>query len=46
MEQVASLLGRQPRTSWSTRVGVAGFTFFVVKGLLWLVAPLVLYWLG
>jgi hypothetical protein len=28
----------QPLTRWS-RVGVAGFTFFLLKGLLWLLAP-------
>ena len=26
------------------KFGVAGFTFFLVKGVLWLVAPFVLAW--
>jgi len=28
----------QPSTWWS-RVGVAGFTFFLLKGILWVLAP-------
>ncbi len=28
----------QPSTWWS-RVGVAGFTLFLLKGILWLLAP-------
>lgn len=28
----------QPLT-WGSRVGVAGVTFFLLKGLLWLLAP-------
>ncbi len=28
----------RPSTWWS-RVGVAGFTFFLLKGILWLLAP-------
>jgi hypothetical protein len=28
----------QPSTWWS-RVGVAGFTFFLLKGMLWVLAP-------
>jgi hypothetical protein len=26
-------------SSWSRRAGVAGFVFFLAKGLLWLAAP-------
>lgn len=29
--------------TWLRRVGTLGFTFFLVKGLLWLAAPLV-FW--
>ncbi len=28
--------------TWLRRVGVAGFVFFLVKGLLWLLLPLLL----
>jgi hypothetical protein len=31
------------RNKWLKRVGVAGFWFFLIKGLLWLAAPLVFY---
>lgn len=27
------------RTSWLRRIGVAGFLFFLIKGLLWLTVP-------
>lgn len=26
------------------RVGIAGFTFFLIKGLLWLAAPFIFMW--
>lgn len=32
------------RTSWG-RLGLAGFLFFLIKGLLWLVLPALL-WIG
>lgn len=28
---------------WLKRLGVAGFTFFLVKGLLWLIVPAVVF---
>lgn len=28
--------------SWCSRLGAAGFLFFLIKGLLWLVAPALL----
>ena len=28
--------------SWSARIGTAGFAFFLLKGLLWLLAPTLL----
>ena len=31
---------------WLKRIGVAGFVFFLVKGLLWLLLPGVLVYLG
>lgn len=36
-----------PRTCpWLKRLGLAGFTFFLVKGLLWLIVPGLLVTLG
>ena len=29
---------------WMKRAGYAGFGFFLVKGLFWLLAPALLYW--
>jgi hypothetical protein len=34
-------LGAPPVRGWS-RIGMAGFAFFLVKGILWLVAPVLL----
>ena len=37
------------RASWLRRLGVAGFLFFLIKGLLWLLVPAFLIgrrWLG
>lgn len=31
---------------WVKRFGVAGFLFFFIKGILWLVVPTLLIWLG
>ena len=31
---------------WIKRFGVAGFLFFFIKGLLWLIVPAILIWLG
>jgi len=33
-------------TKWIKRFGVAGFLFFFIKGLLWLIVPAILIWLG
>jgi hypothetical protein len=33
------------RSFWK-RLGLAGFTFFLVKGLVWLVVPVVMYLMG
>ncbi len=29
---------------WIKRLGVAGFLFFFIKGMLWLIVPAVLVW--
>jgi len=31
---------------WIKRLGVAGFMFFLIKGLLWLTVPALLVWFG
>ena len=31
---------------WIKRFGVAGFLFFFIKGLLWLIVPALLIWFG
>ena len=31
---------------WLRRLGVAGFIFFLVKGLLWLTVPVLIYFFG
>ncbi|MGI8669620.1 MAG: hypothetical protein ACR2J3_07170 [Aridibacter sp.] len=31
---------------WIKRLGVAGFLFFFIKGLLWLIVPALLIWFG
>jgi hypothetical protein len=31
---------------WLKRLGLVGFAFFLIKGLLWLVLPVLLVWLG
>jgi hypothetical protein len=38
-------MSRRPWTAWLKRIGVAGFLFFLIKGLLWLaVAGVVVLW--
>jgi hypothetical protein len=38
--------GKAEATSWLRRVGVVGFLFFLIKGLLWLIIPAVIYYLS
>ncbi len=40
-----NLSARLPRQPWLARLGQIGFAFFLLKGMLWLIAPLVFYWL-
>ena len=35
-----------PAGPWLKRLGLIGFAFFLIKGLLWLVLPVFLVWLG
>ncbi|MFQ5937569.1 MAG: hypothetical protein ACE5LB_14295 [Acidiferrobacterales bacterium] len=32
-----------PRSGWWKRAGAAGLAFFMIKGLIWLMAPLRIY---
>ncbi len=32
--------------TWLKRLGWAGFLFFLIKGLLWLIVPAILVWWG
>lgn len=34
------------KSKWIKRIGVAGFLFFLLKGLLWLIVPGLLVYLG
>jgi hypothetical protein len=34
------------KKKWLTYAGVIAFTFFLVKGLAWLIVPAVLVWMG
>jgi hypothetical protein len=40
-----SVIDSAQRSFWK-RLGLAGFTFFLVKGLMWLVLPVVMYLMG
>jgi hypothetical protein len=40
-----TVIGIVQRPFWK-RLGLAGFTFFLVKGLMWLVLPVVMYLMG
>lgn len=33
-------------TPWLKRIGIAGFLFFLVKGMLWLIVPALLVYFG
>ncbi|HRE56731.1 MAG TPA: hypothetical protein PLW09_02835 [Candidatus Kapabacteria bacterium] len=41
----SSSMGKTPQ-SWIKRIGVWGFLFFLVKGLLWLTVPTLIYWIN
>ena len=38
--------GKYPAAKWVKRFGVAGFLFFLIKGLLWLIIPAALVYFG
>lgn len=35
---------KNAKTKWLKRFGVLGFLFFLIKGLLWLIVPAVIYY--
>jgi hypothetical protein len=35
---------KNAKTKWLKRFGVLGFLFFLIKGLLWLIIPAVIYY--
>jgi hypothetical protein len=37
---------QQKTKTWVKRLGVAGFLFFLIKGMLWLIVPALLVWWG
>lgn len=42
---MSTLTGNIENSFWK-RLGMAGFAFFLVKGLMWLVVPVVMYLMG
>ena len=40
----AAVVNTPAKRHWLERLGMAGFTFFFIKGLLWLIAPFLFYW--
>jgi len=42
----ASSSTKKGMQSWMKRIGVWGFLFFLVKGLLWLIVPTLIYWMN
>jgi hypothetical protein len=42
---MSTLTGNIEKHFWK-RLGMAGFAFFLVKGLLWLAVPVVMYLMG
>jgi len=37
---IAQHIDSSPRAPWLRRLGLAGFSFFFIKGMLWLLIPL------
>lgn len=35
---------RRSATAWLKRLGVAGFLFFFIKGMMWLIVPAAIVW--
>ncbi|HSK72331.1 MAG TPA: hypothetical protein VK892_11580 [Pyrinomonadaceae bacterium] len=46
MKETADTAQKFSFAKWVKRFGVAGFLFFFIKGLLWLIVPAILIWLG
>lgn len=46
MKETADTTHKNLFAKWIKRFGVAGFLFFFIKGLLWLIVPALLIWFG
>lgn len=48
MEEHVKSPGKEPNrlALWAKRLGVVGFAFFLIKGLMWLMLPAMLIWFG
>ncbi|MGI8542173.1 MAG: hypothetical protein ACR2MD_01685 [Aridibacter sp.] len=46
MQELESNEKKSPFAKWIKRFGFAGFLFFFIKGLLWLIVPALLIWFG
>lgn len=46
MQEVKDTGKKVKLVKWIKRLGFWGFMFFLTKGLLWLIVPAVLIWLG
>jgi hypothetical protein len=44
--EIEPLKRKCPAKTWVKRFGAAGFVFFLVKGLLWLIVPAVIAYLS
>ena len=45
MNSTAAISTTVDNRKWLKRAGIVGFWFFLIKGILWLAAPLVFYFL-
>jgi len=46
MKHMTTLETETSRRDWLKRAGMAGTIFFLIKGLLWIIVPALLAWLG
>jgi len=42
LNRMKTILNNRNRPEWAKRLGIAGFLFFLIKGLVWLSIPLAL----
>lgn len=46
MKNLTTLETETTRRDWLKRAGLAGTLFFLIKGLLWIIVPALLAWIG